>query len=72
MDVMARKNALRRRGIFQTDIAKGCGVDQGLVSCVLAETKHGPKARMVMEYIASQLNLPVEIVFPNYERRRAA
>lgn len=74
MDDLDRKRAMKERGITQLQVARALGVDQGLVSHVVNETKMtagGTKSRRIMEHIAELLGLPVTHVFPAYERRKA-
>lgn len=60
-----RKAELARRGLSNRQIAKDLGVDESLVSHVIAGRRlTGDDARRVMELIAEKLGTPVEVAFP--------
>lgn len=65
-----RKVALVKLSISNADIAEAVGVDQSLVSHVLAGRKRdGDKAQQIIRHIASLIGAPAEEVFPGSERR---
>lgn len=72
LDELSIKAELRKRKVYQTEIARACGVSQPTVSYVIRGEMHGAKAREIMLCIASHLSLPVTELFPQYERRKAA
>lgn len=72
MDPKTRTAAMWKAGLRMEEIAQVVGVHSSHVYRVVNDQKHGAKAREVMAYIASALSLPVEQVFPHYERRKAA
>ena len=72
MDPARRHAAMRKAGLTMPAVAQAVGADPSHVYRVVYDQKHGALARDIMAYIAQKLNLPVEHVFPNYERRKAA
>lgn len=72
MDPERRHAAMKAIGLTMPAVAEATGVEYSHVYRVVYDQKHGVKARQVMAYIASRLSLPVERVFPLYERRGAA
>jgi transcriptional regulator with XRE-family HTH domain len=68
---LERKTALAAKKITQADIAAACQVHPSLVSHVIAGRRWmGSEGRKVLNYIADQLGLPVEEVFPGSDRRK--
>jgi len=65
-----RKVALLRIGKRHTEIARDCGVDLSVVSHVISGKRWtGPQARKVMQHIANILGMPLDEVFPGWNRR---
>jgi transcriptional regulator with XRE-family HTH domain len=65
LSTLDRKAELVRRGLTQQAIADAVGCSGVQVSRVLAGEKlDSPSGQRVMRYIADQLGLPVEEVFP--------
>ena len=72
MDTLGRKIAFLTLGLSQADIARQCDVDMSLVCHIMAGRRwRGPAGRRVMTAIAEALNLPITVVFPGSDRRKA-
>lgn len=61
-----RKAELRRRGLTYADVAAETGVTGTYVYHVINERRMctGRKSQRIMEYVAKQFGLSVEVVFP--------
>jgi hypothetical protein len=65
-----RKVALLRLNLSNAAIAGEIGVDESLVSHVIAGRKRsGPKARQIIRYVAEKIGAPEHEVFPGSDRR---
>lgn len=68
---MERRDAIAESGIKQLEVARVLDVHPSLVSRVIqGERFEGVGARKVMRYFANILSVPVNMLFPEYERRR--
>lgn len=66
-----RKTALLQAGKSQRDVAQAVGVDETVVSHVLAGRRwSAPDGLLVMRYLSDLFGIPMDEVFPGWERRR--
>lgn len=66
-----RKTALRKVRLTQKMVGEACHTDVSLVSHVIAGRRWmGQDARRIMDYICDKTDIPIEKMFPWYERRK--